>query len=49
MPAIKSTNYYIENFTANSENILLDLAAIQLKWQHCVAVASIGSLWIPAL
>jgi len=25
----------MENFTANSEKILLDLAANQLKWQHC--------------
>jgi len=24
----------IENFSANSEKILLDLAANQLKWQH---------------
>jgi len=23
------------NFTANSKNILLDLAAFQIKWQHC--------------
>jgi len=25
----------IENFTANSEKILQDLAANQLNWQHC--------------
>jgi len=25
----------IKNFTANSEKILQDLAANQLKWQHC--------------
>jgi len=25
----------IEHFTANSEKILPDLAANQLKWQHC--------------
>jgi len=25
----------IENFTANSEKILRDTAANQLKWQHC--------------
>jgi len=25
----------LQNFTPNSEKILLDLAANQLKWQHC--------------
>jgi len=33
--ARKSAHCQIENFTANSENILLDLAANQLKWQLC--------------
>jgi len=36
------------NFTANSEKAL-HLAANQLNWQHYVAVASIGSQWVPAL
>jgi len=33
--ARKSAHCWIENFTANSEKILLDLAANQLKWQLC--------------
>jgi len=49
VPARKSDNWQMESLTANSEKILLDLAANQLKWQRCVVVASIGRLWIPAL
>jgi len=49
VPARKSANCYIENYTANSEKTLLDLPANQLKWQLRGAVASIGSIWIPAL
>jgi len=33
--ARKSAHCQIEHFTANSDNILLDLAADQLKWQLC--------------
>jgi len=39
----------LQNFTTNSDNILLHLAANQLKCQHCVGVAWNYSLWIPAL
>jgi len=31
----KLANFSFEDFTSNSEKILLDLAANQLKWQHC--------------
>jgi len=34
-PASKFANCYIENFTAKTVKILQDLAANQLKWQHC--------------
>jgi len=34
-PARKSGNCWIENFAADSEKILQDLAADQVKWQHC--------------
>jgi len=43
VPTRKSTNCWIENYTANSEKILLDLAANQLQLPFCVTVASIGS------
>jgi len=32
--------FSIENFTASSEKILLDLAANQRKWQHCQTVSN---------
>jgi len=34
-PPSKFANCYIENFTAKTVKILQDLAANQLKWQHC--------------
>jgi len=37
-PATKTDNCLIENVTANSEKILLDLAANQLKLQHWTKV-----------
>jgi len=36
MPSRISANCLIGNFAVNSEQILLDLVANQLKWQHCV-------------
>jgi len=39
-PARKSASWWIEKFSANSEKNLLDLAAKQLKWQHCFAVVN---------
>jgi len=34
LPAPTPMNCYIENFAADSEKNLLDLAANQLKWQY---------------
>jgi len=36
-PARKSASCQIEKFPGNREKNLLDLAAKQLKWQHCFA------------
>ena len=48
-PAKKWDNCKIDNFTANSEKKLLDLAANQLKWQHSTksfSYSRVGYLWL---